>query len=169
MRRILAAGMAAILTLAMAGAALATDVPETLHILATQSITGVPASVAYGDITPGTASTPVSFTVAITSNVAWRVDMAGTDFNQGATVLSASAREVKIDTITGTPLPLTTVANFTSFGVSSMSAIPGTGAGELSAAVGTGQGAKVNLRINAPSTQAAGDYTGTFTIVLGAS
>lgn len=165
MRRILAALMAASLALTTAGLAAAdTTVSETATILSAMSCTGAPASIAYGNVTPGAPSTAQTFSLSCTANVNWRVDFTGTAFT-GPGTLTKDAREMQV---TGLVNSGTNVAAWTSFGSANFDAIPGIGTPEFFGNAGTGTGT-IGLRLNPPAATTPGSYTGSFTFGITAS
>lgn len=162
MRRIAAFALAALLSLSLAASALADTINESLTISSAMSMTGVPASINYGNVTPGTPSAPQNFTVTVNSNVAWRVDLSGTDFT-GPGTLTKAARQLLVD---GLVLAGTNVGSYTGFDDPNLT---GGGTAELFGNAAVNAQGTVHLRINAGFGATAGAYTGTVTVVLAAS
>lgn len=157
--RVLAAVFAAALSLSAAGVAAADTVSETLTVSTAMSLSGVPASIAYGTIVPGAPSAAQTFGMTASANTAWKVYFNGSAFT-GPGTLTAAARELEITSPSGT-----SQANYTSW--------TSFGTGNLQNGTAAWQGdpgtftATANLRVNPPPATAPGAYTGSFTVTIG--
>lgn len=141
MKRIISAVAALALTLAMVGPAMAATTSATTTVTASVpnvlSMTGVPASIAFGVVVPGVASDYPTFNIGIVSNgaaftvTASSAGMSGPVNYPNATRLSDNAIGTSNDTIPG--------------GNGSLTSIP------------------TVVGVLFPSNAPAGDYTGTIT------
>lgn len=98
---------ALLLALAIPASALAVEdsatTPEDLTILATIELTGAPAAVSYGSVTPGTLASGPAATLSVTSTAPGgaHVDVSATDFTSGGNAIGASNRTFTVATPTG--------------------------------------------------------------------
>ena len=72
-----AVALGAILALALAAPVAAADIPETLTVNSTMSVSGLPASINYGTVDAGAATAAQTVTATIAANVTWTVKIGG--------------------------------------------------------------------------------------------
>ena len=159
-RKLHAAAAALVMALAIAPVASAATIDESLTVNSTLTVTGIPASISYGSIDPGSTSAayPVNATV-VTNAAGWQLRMSGSDFTGPAT-LGKINREGQIDQ---PPFGTSAVTSWTNFANSAFDGSSVTASGP------TGSTA-VNMafRVNIPGGQAPGNYTGTITYTFSA-
>lgn len=102
MRRSLILALAAVLALASpAFGAASSPVTETLTVLASTTLTGVPASLTYGSSLAGatvTSGTAFTMTASSTSPAGYNVSWAATDLTSGANTILSTARSFLLTT-----------------------------------------------------------------------
>lgn len=159
----LAALVAAVsLAVALPGAVLATDVAETLSVNSSLTVTGIPATVAYGAVDPGSTTPTKSFTTNVSGNSAWELSVTGTDLSAGAgKTIMKGRRDMQLTGFTGgaqTPQ----LASWTAFDVGSLST---TANPEATGPAGDSS-FNTDLRVRVPGSAPAGAYTGTVSFVF---
>lgn len=166
MRRIAALALAGILSLTLATSALAATVDETLTVATAVSMSGVPATLNYGTVTPGVASSAQTFTITINANAAWVVDMYAVDDFVGPGTLSKGARQVRTTAVSGAGTS-SSITSYTAFGAAGLTG-PSASASEIDGGPVSGATADLSFRILAPASTAPGVYAGQFTITIAA-
>jgi hypothetical protein len=167
-RTIRAAVAALIVALAIAPVASAASIDESLTVNSTLTVTGVPATINYGAIDPGAASSTQSFTASVVTNSSWQFIMSGSDFT-GPTGLPESVRIGRMTSATGAT-SATTPASFSAFGVEVFGTEQFSGT-QVNAAGSPGtSGFQVDLYVDLVdhASAPAGAYSGTITYTFSA-
>lgn len=164
MHRKLGAALAAlILTLAVAPAALATDVSDSFSVNGTLTVTGIPASIDYGALDAGTTSGIQTIDATVSSNAPWTMTVTGTDFT-GPGNLSKSVRQIQLST-TGGPIIQPGTFPWVAFD----DAVLADATPDVTGSAGSGLLVRSELRVAVPANTPAGSYSGTITYTFSAS
>ncbi|HWP62819.1 MAG TPA: hypothetical protein VNO86_05055 [Candidatus Binatia bacterium] len=143
------AGLILALAVAAPAAAATSTTSESFTVPTSVTVTGIPASLNYGSVPPGTMSPEQSVSLTIQANVDWSINIAGSSFaGPGGASIPVSARYGAIGT---NPL--------VSFG-----SLPWSSNTQPELSGGTGStSATVRFAVQPPATAPAGSYTGTLT------
>ena len=163
--RAIIAAIALTLVLAMPAAAVTSTVSESLTVDSAITMTGVPASINYGNAIAGgprVTATPFDITVSSNDATGWYVSAASSVLTSSEGTIPVTARRHVVGTVSGctNPASVTLGPSFTGTG----SAPDTTGGKVFMTSSGAGTGcAKFTAGINVPGSALAGSYTGTLT------
>jgi hypothetical protein len=161
MTRIHRAAVAALIAaLAIAPVASAATVTDSFSVNGTLTVTGIPATISYGNLADGTTSAVQVIDASVTANTPWQMTVTGTDFDRtGGGNLPKSVREVLLSS-TGalaqfqvTPGP----GAWQPFDAATLS----DGTPDATGPAGAGINVRSELRVVIPGGTSAGDYSGT--------
>lgn len=143
----LAAALVAALTVAAPVAAVTATTTDSVEVSSSVTISGVPATLSYGTVAPGTTATQtVNITVA--GNVSWRLRLVASPLTSGANQINCTHRLYAYD---GGSL-----ANFTTSGANCETSTMRNGAAGSTTF-------PVRLALSVPVATAPGTYSGTVT------
>lgn len=166
-----AAALAVVLTIATSGAAMAASstINETLTVLPTTTLTGVPATVDYGSGLTGTQrdSTATYILVASTNAVhGLAVSWSATDLTGAGTIVAGNNRSLQLTNAGGAPC--VTVGALSGYSTAPGKPYGGPANTAQQFVISTGPGtcsiAGVKFYLQIPASATAGAYTGTTTI-----
>lgn len=171
MRRFLAPFLAVLMALSSIGVAAAANqtstAAETLTVLSTTTLTGVPATLSYGSGASGRLAAPV-MSIAVTSNnptgVSLAIGAATTAFTSGSNTISRTARSFVATVPGGSTCALDTGANYWS--EPNGNPMPATGGLTICQTSTVTSALNVDLtpRVTVPGATPAGTYTGSLVI-----
>lgn len=161
-RNIRAAVAALALVLAVAPAAMAATISESVTVNSVLTVTGIPASISYGTLDPGTTSGVQSFTASVTANSGYTYRVSGSDFTGPGTIGKVN-RESKLALASGSTIA-SGLDNWTNFANSAY---------DGSNVVVTGNAGSssflTELRLTIPGATAPGSYSGSITYTFTAN
>lgn len=159
-----AVALGAILALALAAPVSAASVPESFTVNSTLSISGLPASIDYGNLDAGATSATFPVDATISANVKWNFYVSGSDFS--GTGFPKSIREGKMTILSGAAtLASGTLAGWLNFADPKYS---GSFVDALTNATSGTSVIRTELRITVPADAMPGAHTGSVTFVCGA-
>jgi hypothetical protein len=169
MHRTLRAAVAALaLALAIAPVVSAATVTDSFTVNGTLTVTGIPATISYGNLDDGTTSSVQVIDASVTTNAPWQMTVTGTDFDRaGGGSLPKSVRQVLLSS-TGalaqfqvTPGP----SSWQPFDAATLS----DGTPDATGPAGSGINVRSELRIVLPGGTTAGNYSGQIVYTFSAS
>ncbi|MBI2776026.1 MAG: hypothetical protein HYX57_01990 [Chloroflexi bacterium] len=147
--------------LSVAPSALAATVTDSFTVTASVAVTGIPASISYGALDPGTTSGVQIIDANVSSNSAWSMRITGSDFT-GPAALGKGAREVKLSSTNGAAVQVAPFA-FVAFDDPKYTDAIADATGSAGSFL-----VRSELRIVVPVAQAPGSYSGTITYTFSA-
>lgn len=159
--RFAALAAAALLALAVAPVQ-AADTTDGFSVNGSLSVTGIPATLSYGALDPGSVSGIQTVDARVTSNGAWTANISGTGFT-GAATLPKSVRQLQLSA--GPGITTDAPVSWRDFGDASLDDPEA----EATGAAGSDLLVRSELRVNVPPTTPAGSYSGTISFTFTAS
>jgi hypothetical protein len=162
MHTVRAAAAALLLLAGLAPAALAgtSDVPDSFTVNGTLTVTGIPASISYGNVDAGATSAIQSIDANVASNTNWGMFLTGSGFS-GPAALPSSVRRAQISVAAPGSIQSGT-ASFFGFDA----AILTDSNPEVFGPPTAGLGVHTDLRVVIPPAAATGAYSGTVTFTF---
>ena len=167
--RALLAALALTLALATPALGVTSTTSETLTVDAQITLTGVPATLDYGNHLAGGLAAPMRFPVTVSGNSPWTLTLAMSDLVSGDDVIPSTAR--KIDNASSAPVAGVT---FTAPYADTEGSAPYPGPADspveiMSASEPAEATLGVGVHVAIPATAAAGVYSGTLTFTATAT